>query len=267
MTKPAQAAWAHALATWGIPDAILQQAPQSPWIHPVEQFVVDTTAPKRNTPAEQRALEALPEGGSVLDVGCGGGKAAFALVPPAGNAIGVDHQAGMLLNFAQLADALGVQHTEVLGDWPGVADQTPPADVVTCHHVLYNVSDLGPFITSLSDHAKNRVVVEIPWQHPLLGMASAWQTFWNLDRPEGPTAHDAHDVIRELGFDAHIERFNAPYDGAEIPFDVQVEYLRIRLCLSPNRDADLADFLRDNPPKKERDLAVIWWDPANQGEL
>ena len=49
-----------------------------------------------STPSHERAREAVPEGGSVLDVGCGGGVAAFALTPPATSVIGVDHQSEML---------------------------------------------------------------------------------------------------------------------------------------------------------------------------
>lgn len=263
MTRAAD--WSQALADWGIPPSILDQAPESPWIHPVSLFTVDPTARERRTPAEHVALAALPEGGSVLDVGSGGGKAAFALTPPAGRVIGVDHQAGMLEEFASVADTLAVAHEEILGDWPAVAPLAPVADVVTCHHVLYNVRDLGPFLVALDAHARHRVVIEIPWQHPLLGLAPAWREFWDLDRPHGPTAQDALAVAREIGLDAHLERFTARYDGPELPFDEQVRHLRIRLCLPADRDADVAAYLAAHPPKSERELAVLWWDASSEG--
>lgn len=252
--------WAQSLGTWGIPPHILEQAPQSPWIHPVTLFTVDAGARGRRTPAETHALSVLETGGSVLDVGCGGGKAAFALTPPVTQVIGVDHQAGMLAEFARVADELGVAHTEILGDWPEAAPRTPNADVVTCHHVLYNVADLVPFVLALDAHADCRVVIEIPWEHPLAGLTPAWQAFWGLERPHGPTAEDALAVIMEAGLDARLERFRAPYDGPDLPFEEQVEHLRIRLCLPAERDVEVADFLRAHPPKLERDLAVIWWD-------
>lgn len=258
-------AWSTALDSWGIPQEILDQAPESPWIHPVGLFTVDATARARRTPAERIALDALPEGGSVLDVGSGGGKAAFALTPRAGLVIGVDHQAGMLDAFAALADELGVRHEEILGDWPEVADAAPVADVVTCHHVLYNVRALAPFVRALDAHARHRVVIEIPWQHPLAGLSPAWRAFWELERPDGPTAQDAAAAIAELGIDVRIERFEAPYDGPDLPFDEQVRHLRIRLCLPAERDADVAAFLAAHPPKQVRDLAVIWWDTSRNG--
>ena len=73
--------WRADLASWAIPEEIRVQAPQDPWIHPVAQFIAPDVIP--DSPAHQVARAALPEGGSVLDVGCGGGRAALALVPPA----------------------------------------------------------------------------------------------------------------------------------------------------------------------------------------
>ena len=252
--------WAADLAAWAIPEAILAQAPTSPWIHPVALFDVDPAARERRTPSEIRALEALPAGGSVLDVGCGGGKAAFALVPPAGRVVGVDHQQAMLDRFAAVATELGVEHAELLGDWPDVATKAPVAAVVTCHHVAYNVPALAGFVHTLDAHARHRVVLELPMRHPLSDLAPAWQRFWDLDRPEGPTAHDALAVIRACGFDAHLEEFAESMGRANLPFDEQVEHLRIRLCLGADRDDELADWLRAQPQPAPRPMATIWWD-------
>jgi SAM-dependent methyltransferase len=194
MNGPADA-WAQALADWRIPDHILAAAPRSPWIHPVELFRTGD-GPAPDTPSHARARERLSDGDGVLDVGCGGGRAAFAVAPPAGLVVGVDHQQGMLDNFAAAADARGLAHQEVLGDWPDVAAVTPSADVVVCHHVVYNVAALVPFVTALSTHARRRVVLELPTRHPLSGTAPFWRHFWQLERPGGPTADDALAVLR-----------------------------------------------------------------------
>ncbi|MDP9241458.1 MAG: SAM-dependent methyltransferase, partial [Actinomycetota bacterium] len=84
--------WRDELASWAIPDEILAAASESPWGFPVELFrVADAVEPSMpDTPSRRRALEALPAGGSVLDVGCGGGAASLALAPPAGRLVGVD---------------------------------------------------------------------------------------------------------------------------------------------------------------------------------
>lgn len=249
--------WSESLTAWAIPGEILDKAPTSPWIHPVSSFT-----PKGDlyvdTPSRLCALEALPDGGSVLDVGCGGGRAAFGLVPPATHVVGVDHQPGMLEVFAAQAEERGATCETVLGDWPDVAEHTPIADVVVCHHVLYNVSDLVPFVHSLSDHARRRVVVELPMHHPLSGLSAMWKMFWDLDRPVSPTAYDALAVVRELGYDAKLEEF-VQTTGVRPVTDEDVVFTRIRLCLEAERDAEVRAHLESHPVT-ERRLATIWWD-------
>jgi SAM-dependent methyltransferase len=253
--------WAEQLAAWAIPDRIQAQATQSPWIHPVELFRAGTPDP--DTPSHRLAREVLPVGGSVLDVGCGGGRAAFALAPSAGSVTGVDHQPQMLAAFAAEAESRGLAHREVLGGWPAVADQVEPSDLVVCHHVAYNVADLAGFALALGRSARRRVVLELPQRHPLAGMAPFWRRFWQLERPDGPTAQDAATVLREAGLDVRLE-FWLDDPGsrpvAALPLADQVRFLRIRLCLPADRDADVAAALAEQGPPEPRQLATLWWD-------
>lgn len=251
--------WRESLQQWAIPQHIIDAAPESPWIHPVESFV-----PRGNlhvdVPSRTRALERLDGASpSVLDVGCGGGRAAFGLVPPAVRVVGVDHQQGMLDVFARQAAERGVACGTVLGDWPEASGRTPVCDVVVCHHVLYNVQELEPFVNALSAHATRRVVVELPGHHPLSNMSAAWSHFWSLERPESPTAADALECVRSLGHDASIEWFADPPREHQPPTDDEVRHTRIRLCLPATRDDDIREFLRANP-RGPRQLATIWWD-------
>lgn len=251
--------WASSLREWGIPAHILEVAPQSPWIHPVENFRPSGDLAVA-TPSRLRALEVLTSGGSVLDVGCGGGRAAFGLTPPATDVVGVDHQQVMLDVLADEGRQRGVTVRTVLGDWPDVADQTPTCDVVVCHHVFYNVQDLVPFVAALTDRARRRIVVEMPQQHPLASLSDAWLHFWGLVRPTSPTAHDAAAVLAEMGIDVHLETFEVPPPHTPRPItDLDVEHTRIRLCLPADRDADVRTFLEAQPPVG-RSLAALWWD-------
>jgi len=249
--------WAEQLAAWAIPSEILAQAPTSPWIHPVELFQVDPAVPVSLNRASQIALEALPEGGSVLDVGCGGGRGALALAERAGLLIGVDHQPEMLKKFAEAAGAKKLEHQEILGDWPAVADEAPIADIAIAHHVIYNVADLTRFAVSMNAHAKYRVVLEAPRHHPLSHMADLWLHFWGLERPVGPIAEDAIAVITEAGIPAQIEFFQ---DGPTkvIPIEKQVEFARIRLCLPESKDVEIREIL-ENRIEQPRELSTIWW--------
>ena len=254
--------WAAELAAWRIPQEILDQAPQSPWIHPVELFRVDDEAPIPDSPSHRLAREVLPAvGGTVLDIGCGGGRAAFALAPPAVRVYGVDHQQAMLDAFAATADRRGLAHHAVLGDWPDVAEDALIADVAVAHHVVYNVADLHTFALVAGAHARRRVVFELPERHPLAWMAPLWRHFWGLERPNGPTADDALAVLQEALLPARLTTWSE--DGeprAALSPAKRVEFTRIRLCLPASRDPEGAEVLAAQPEPGPRRLAAIWWD-------
>ena len=255
--------WRSDLASWAIPDEILSQAPESPWIHPVSMFTVDDEI--ADSPSHRIAREAVPENGSVLDVGSGGGRASMALVPPATTLVAVDHQQGMLDAFAEAAASRGVQSELFLGDWPDVAAAVPVCDVVVCHHVAYNVSDIGPFLLALDAHARVRVVLEVPEHHPISNMNPLWKQFWDLDRPTRPTAQDLAEIARSMGFDAHLDLWQDETWGARVtlPDDERVRFARIRLCLTQERDAEVAAALIAQADAAPRAVATIWWDVAS----
>ena len=251
--------WRDDLASWAIPDEIRAQAPQDPWIHPVAQFLAPE-GPIPDSPAHAVARDVLPAGGSVLDIGCGGGRAALALVPPAALLIGVDHQQGMLDAFAEAAAKRGVAREGILGDWPDVADRTPVADVVVCHHVAYNVWELPAFVRALTEHARYRVVLELPVRHPLSWMNPLWKQFWDLDRPVSPTADDALTVIRDAGYDAQLIEFDDVTERIQLDPRAQAESACIRLCLPIDRADEVAAAVRAADAGMPRRLAAIWWD-------
>ncbi|MGI9614789.1 MAG: methyltransferase domain-containing protein [Acidimicrobiales bacterium] len=132
--------WARELADWAIPPEILDRAPQEPFVFPPQMFAAppaDDASPSLST---RLAREALVDGGSVLDIGCGGGAAAFAVAPPATHLIGTDRQPDMTDLFARTAEERGISHETYPGSWPEVAPSVPTADVVVSNNVLYNVA-------------------------------------------------------------------------------------------------------------------------------
>lgn len=252
---PAASRWKTQLEGWAIPDRILVAAPVSPWGHDVRTFNRRATdVIPLDTPTRRRGLEALPSGGTVLDVGCGAGAAGLALADRAGLVIGVDESAGMLAAFSERARALGVAHEEVEGRWPDVAGDVPVADVVVCAHVLHNVADLEPFVRQLDRHARRRVIVEMTVTHPLAWMTPYWQRFHDLDRPDGPTDHDALAVLAEMGIAAEAERWeHSP------PWNDLVPFIRRRLCLSPDRDPEIETAVAEIGVPPDRGVATLWW--------
>jgi SAM-dependent methyltransferase len=246
----------------GDPADNLAAAPETPWGCPTGLFArsaEEAVAAGEGPPSssQRRALEALPAGGSVLDVGAGGGAASLPLCPPAVAVTAVDQSPGMLAAFAALAEKKGVEHREVEGLWPAVAGTVDPADVVVCHHVLYNVADLVPFVLALTDHARRRVVVEITADHPQASLNPLWKHFHDNVRPTRPTAADAAEVLRDLGLDVSVEEFDAPprwdhdHDRDEV-----VAFTRRRLCLPADRDPEIATLL---PPPTARPTVTLWW--------
>lgn len=260
---PAAERWAAQLAGWGVPQEILDQAPESPWFHDPGRFDVDASL-SRDSVSARWAREVLPPlGGTVLDVGCGGGRSAVPLVPPATELIGVDSSGAMLDRFVTAAAEVGVARRTMHGAWPDVAGHTPVADVVVCHHVVYNVVDILPFVLALTAHARLAVVVELPTAHPMSAWSAAWQHFWGLDRPVGPVADDFVAAVRETGVDPEIEvSRRVPRSGAADDPTAFVAEARRRLCLPASRDVELAAWLEANPPSFVDQMATVRWPGA-----
>ncbi len=251
--------WRSKLEKWAIPQSILDQAPENPWTHPAELFQIPLNI--SDSISHQRAREVVPVGGTLLDVGCGGGIAAFAVTPPAAHVIGVDHQPEMLAMFNENARARGITSEIFEGLWPEIGDLVPIADVVTAHHVVYNVPQIEEFLIALNGHASSRVVLEMPQRHPLANASELWKHFWNIERPKDPTPNELMEVLSDLEFEAHLEL----WDGSmrrESDLSQLAHYSRIRLCLSADREDEVLEFLASQPQDQVRNLATIWWDIA-----
>ena len=252
--------WAEDLAAWAVPPRILAVAPAQQFVFPAEMFAPlppGASSPSRST---QVAAEAVPDGGSVLDVGCGGGAAAFALVPPATDLIGTDRQHDMLALFAAEAEQRKVPCRTVLGAWPDVADEVPAADVVVSHNVLYNAPDIVGFVRAVHGHARRRVVLEITERHPQQVRAPLWRHFWDLERPTGPDAGMAAQALREAGFSPTVETSTATARDQDRAAPVEAAFWCRQLCLPPEREAEVAALMRDVEFPTQR--VTLWWDVA-----
>jgi SAM-dependent methyltransferase len=237
--------WREQLDGWAIPEEILAAAPESPWRFPVGLFRsrARRAGSRPATPSNLEAARFLPEGGTVLDVGAGGGAASLPLAGVAGRLVAVDESPEMVASFLAAAEAAGVPAEGVEGHWPEVARQVGPADVVVCHHVFYNAPDLAPFATALTGHARRRVVAELTDRHPLVGLGPLWRRFHDLERPTGPTADDAVAALEALGLEVARQDWDNQDRFGFDDFDELVAFTRRRLCLPADRDPEVAEAL------------------------
>lgn len=266
--RPAQAsaAWAEALASWRIPETILAAAPEDPWSFPTEVFQrrADIALHAPRTPSGNRAAEALTEPGTVLDVGAGGGAAGLAIADRCTVLTAVDPSAKALEGLRRRADLAGVRVDTRLGNWPELANGIDSHDVVVCHHVVYNVPRIGPFISALASHARRRVVIELTDRHPLSWLNPLWREFHELDRPDRPTWKDLIAVIEELGIAPTAQLWQPIDTEPELSFVERVAMTRRRLCLGGDREPEVAAAMaRIEPATSGR--VTIWWDASDPG--
>ncbi len=263
--------WRSELANWAIPEHIISAVTESPWVLPRRVFArrADRLAAGPSGPSFRHAQDALDPPGSVLDVGCGAGAACLPLLPRCTALTVVDSEPDMLDMVAQRAAAAGMTARLVPGRWPDVAGLAGGADVVTCHHVTYNVPDIEPFLAALTAAARRMVVVEMTAQHPLATLNHLWLRFHDLVRPAGPTAADLLDILAAMGISAGHERWQRPGGADYDSFEELTDVTRRRLCLPPERADDVAKALTETGIDPQhpvdlgssgREVVTIWWD-------
>jgi SAM-dependent methyltransferase len=242
--------WAQLQGGRGVPPEILAAAPADPWTHEPRDFAAPDVA--IDTPSRKAATALLGRGGSVLDVGCGGGAAAFALERLSA-VVGVDRQRDMLESFAAAARARGVPYRTVAGTWPDVAGAAGPADVVVGHHVLHNVVDLPRFVSALTAAARRGVVVEMYAEHPLAWLDPLWLRFHGLLRPPSATVDDAAVVLRETGVRPSVVQWERTTPARQDPV-----WVARRLCLPAERVDEVATALAELPPRPRAAATLVW---------
>jgi len=207
--------WRDDLAGWAIPEHITSAVTDSPWVLPRDVFARRADRLRREPAGASydRERAALDPPGSVLDVGAGAGAACLPLASRTTTLTAVDTDDGMLARLAGRAREAGLEPRLLEGRWPDAADQAGAADLVTCHHVLYNVPDLLPFLEAFTRHARRQVVVELTAVHPLISLNPLWLLFHGLERPEGPAATDVLAILDAMGLRAGHTKWNRPAEA------------------------------------------------------
>jgi SAM-dependent methyltransferase len=263
--------WKSQLAAWAIPPELLAAVPDSPYGWPTELWRRRSKAAEErgnDTPTLAIAHRLAGEGGSVLDIGAGTGRASLPLARLGHPLTAVERNPGMAAGFREESNGLEVRLIE--GSWPQV--EVTSHDLVMCAHVVYDVPEIGPFIVGMVAHARRGVVIELTETHPWSALAPYYRALHSLDRPARPTADDLVAVVRELTrAEPAVERWSRPPDLWFESMDEILELYRRRLVLPAERREELRRLLE--PVVKEEDgrlvvdaeprgLATISWVPG-----
>ena len=262
--------WRSHLAAWAIPEHITAAVAQSPWVLPRAVFArrADRLAATPFGASFERAWAALDPSGSLIDVGAGAGAACLPLLPRVTALTAIDTEPDMLELLERRAAASGTTPRLITGTWPDVAAEAGNADVVTCHHVTYNVPEIEPFLAALAAAARREVVLEMTAAHPLVSLNQLWLRFHGLVRPTGPTADDLLAILAAMGIQAGSRRWRRPGGPDYESFAELTDVTRRRLCLPPERADEVAQALMEAGIEPEhpvdlgssgREVVTVWW--------
>ncbi len=271
MTAGAAQRWRAELEAWAIPQELLDAVPDSPYSWPPELWKRRTAAAEAGEEPDTTGIVRpfLGDGGTLLDVGAGTGRASLPLAAEGHRLTAVEKNPGMAQGLREEAERLGVAVDVIEGAWPDVAAAAGAHDVVMSAHVVYDVQDIAPFIRALDAAAREAVVIELTPAHPWASLAPYYEALHALGRPAGPTVGDLVTVIHEeLGAEPAVEWWSRPgglrfTDRAEL-----VGFFRRRLVLPVEREPELEALLDpDIVPEGEwlllgggeRELATVWW--------
>ena len=266
--------WREQLEAWAIPQDLLEAVPDSPYEWPSELWDRGRADAEEGRGSVTAAIvrDLLPDGGTVLDVGAGTGRASLPLAREGYRLTAVERDPGMIAGLRRQAARLRVAVAVIEESWPEAAVGAGRHDVAMCANVVYDVADVVPFLAALNAAARRAVVVEMTPHHPWRSLAPYYLALHQLDRPRGPTAGDLAAIVEgEFGVAPTLREWSGPGSLRFSSFDELVEYQRRRLVLPRERTAELerllsADVIHDGEwfllAPAERALVTLWWETS-----
>ena len=264
--------WRSELAAWAIPDRLLLAVDDSPYRWPVEHFrrrnisAAETAPP----PTLDIVSRLAGEGGTVLDIGAGTGRASLPLAARGHPVTGVEKSSEMAAALRAEAAAVAGSYVVVEGSWP--AADLGRFDVVMAAHVVYDVPELGPFLQAMHSQADRAVVVEMTESHPWTPLGPYYRALHALDRPTGPTVDDLVAVVREvIELEPEVVWWERAGGSWFESWEEIVELYRRRLVLPVDRIGELRPLLEPDVEVTDgrmtigdsvRRLATVWWSVA-----
>jgi len=147
----------------------------------------------------------VPDGASVLDVGCGQGTQAIRLAKRGCAVVGVDPSTELLGRLAADAQDAGVHVTTHQGRIDDLATtlRHRTFDVVCAHGLLMYLDDPDVALAALAARLTPAGLLSITFRD---GAALAFRPGMRRRWQDALDAFDAHTYVNELGVDAHAQR-------------------------------------------------------------
>jgi len=263
------------LEAWALPDDLLATAEDDPYGWPQALWKRRSEgASAVETPTTEVVARLLGERGTLIDVGAGRGRVSLRFALAGHRLVAVEPDPGMAAGLAEDATGSGVVVQIIQERWPEAVEGVPPSEVVMSAHVVYDVADVGPFLSAMDRAASAGVVVEMSETHPWSDLAPLYRQIHGLERPAGPSADDLVGVVRQvLGIEPEVARWSRPgqlwFEGWDEICDFYGRRLIVPRAERPGLRSLLAERVVDLDGRlvvgeNERRLVTIWWPTALQ---
>lgn len=265
--------WRSQLAAWEIPAYLLAAVTEDPYRWPVEVFRRRNISADETDPAPTTGIvhRLAGEGGTVLDIGAGTGRASIPLARLGHPVTAVEKSEGMAAALRQETAAFD-DYRLIEDAWP-LSSDPGSFDVVMAAHVVYDVAPIETFIQAMAAHARRGVVLELTESHPWSPLGRYYRALHGIDRPVGPTVDDLMAVVGEsVGVVPQVERWERPGGTWFESWDEIVELYRRRLVVPDDRVAEVRPLLEPDVTEIDgrlmvgdtvRHLATVWWSTAD----
>jgi hypothetical protein len=263
--------WAAALDGWAIPQELLDAADDSPYGWPQSMWRRRTEMSRQESESRTTAIvrDLAGPDGAIVDVGAGRGRASLPLAAEGHPLTAVEPDAAMAAGLVQDAAEIAVSVTVVNGRWPEAAGEVGPVAVAMSANVVYDVSDIAPFLRAMHERATSGVVIELTATHPWSSLAPYYLALHGLHRPGGPTIDDLVEVVAEvIGTGPRVDRWSRAGQMWFADWDEITEYYGRRLLLPRPRRGEIRPLLEPDVVERDghlfigddaRELATIWW--------
>ena len=272
MTESATARWRRLLEEWALPQELLDAVPDSPYGWSPDLWKRRAQIAREQgseTPTSDVIRSLLPANGTLLDVGAGTGRASLMHAADGHLLTAVEKNPELAEQYRQRAAELGVAGKLVEGVWPVVAGAVAVHDVAMCAHVVYDVQDIEPFVSTLARHGRAGVVVELTPDHPWSGLAPYYRALHGLPRPEGPSFRDFVEVVEQVcSIHPVVEVWTRPGQVWFESWDEILDHYGKRLVLPRHRWDELRELLAPETGEddgrlyvgsRERTMVTVWW--------